>query len=810
VPIPPDRIKQTTTANKMAKKNKNNKKPPLSMRAVGTATNTTELTPPISPSLSKDFPEDKPLSFSLPDSPVAKVTPSLQPSPTLSVTSNNPLRSDFNPFLLPPPEYHSDTQQGLVVQEDWDLADPQPSKRKSKNKSKRHQAILQLPEDSTDFENSEAPVSDYQPDQNQSEQDPHSETEREEDLDPPISVHTISEEPDPEPEPEPEPAPELSSPQPEADDQPAKPEKTDSQEPTELEKTDSQEPTKSERTDPQEPTKAVEGEAGREIVTREPEQISPIVTTEDSNTFPKSIQTHQPQSGYWPSPAYYGQYHPHLPRNMAYQPPFPYGMPPPRNGSPYQSPYGNYPGPYPPYVNGSPMQRHDSFGSRGSNAGDHGPMAPGDNASTIEEDPADLLNRVSSILPDIHMLIDRHKSTHGELSLREQIIRKEKAESAEAARNKDEYINRLMRQLHEAEQNNASEASKFRLHVGNLEDMRKEMEEKLLDADLSKRAAQAMNKQLSEEKASLVDERMAMSRTAAEEKASLVEDRMAMARTAAEEKDRVVKEFEDWKTKAGQLLEAEKQRTAEEKVRLLRDLEDLNRAALDAQKLALGKEHDQELKDQRQHFDDQKTKLVEEFSKERDDLRASFQAQKKEIEASFETLRKDLEGKLNNTQANLEQVIKTEREGREQWSAERETITKGWEQERETITKGWEQERAHLDKEVEEQRQALIKQHEEEMVGLARKHKDDINEQTLGFVSLQEGINKKMTAENDGLQEEIKSLRRDWDQDKEKFEGVVKELSGVAQALDSEKGRLQKLVEGFGEITDLKSKGDAY
>lgn len=427
------------------------------------------------------------------------------------------------------------------------------------------------------------------------------------------------------------------------------------------------------------------------------------------------------------------------------------------------------------------MQRHDSFGSRGSNAGDHIPMVSPDTASSIEDDPADLLNRVSSILPDIHMLIDRHKSTHGELSLREQLIRKEKAESAESARNKDEYINRLMRQLHEAEQNNSTETSKYRLHVGNLEDKRKELEEKCADAELSRKATQAMNKQLTEEK-------------------DVVEkERMALAKTTAEEKERLISEFEDWKVKAGQLLEAEKQRTAEEKVRLLRDLEDLKMAALDAQNLALGKEHDQELKDQRQHFDEQKAKLVDEFSKERDEIRATFLAQKKELEASFETLRKDLESKLNSTQANLEQVIKTEREGREQWSAEREAITKGWEQER-----------AAADKATEDQRQVAVKQHEEEMANLARKHKDDINEQTLGFVSLQEGINKKMTAENEGLREEVEALKKAWNQDKVKFEGIVKELSGVAQALDTEKGRLQKLVEGFGEITDLKSKGDAY
>ncbi|TID17363.1 rna polymerase rpb1 c-terminal repeat domain-containing protein [Venturia nashicola] len=771
----------------MAKKN-NNKKAAPSTRAAETATNTTELTPALSPSQLKPFTEETSLAFSLPPSPVAKIAPSFHLSPTLSTTdSNNPLSSDFNPFLIPPPFYHyDDPQESAAVEDDWEIPEPQPLKRKSK-KARKKQPILQIPEDPTDYENSDAPLSDCPPDTIQSETDCHSDTEREEvhvKEEPPSKVETT--------EPEPsakaataklEPA-SITEPglQPKPNDSASEKVSVPNQEkqldpetavPVAVPKAEEQ-LAKPQTSKSEGAAETNEVSAGNEIATRDPEQLSSTITTEDL----KSNQAHPAQSGYWPS-GYYGQHHPHPSRNMAYQPPFPYGMSPPINGPSYHPPYSNYPG-YPAYGNGSSMQRHDSFGSARSIAGDHGPI-PSDNASIVEDDPADLLNRVSSILPDIHMLIDRHKNTHGELSLREQLIRKEKAESAEAARNKDEYINRLIKQLHEAEQNNVADASKFRLHIGNLEDKRKEMEENLLDAELSRKAVQAMNKQLSEEKE------------------SLIEDKLATAKLAAEEKDRVAKELEECKIKAEQLLEAEKQKTAEEKVRLLRDLEDLKAAALDAQKLQLDKEHDKALKEQQESFDAQRLKMVEDFAKEKDELRTSLQAQRKEIESNFETMRKDLEGKLNSTQANLEQVIKTEREGREQWGAERETITRGWEQERDS-----------REREVEDQRQGLIKSHEEEIAVLVRKHRDDINEQTMGFVSLQEGINKKMTAENEGLREQLESLKKAWDQDKEKFEGIVRELSGVAEALDSEKGRLQKLVEGYGEITDVKSKGDAY
>ncbi|QDS68261.1 hypothetical protein FKW77_010625 [Venturia effusa] len=795
----------------MAKK-KNNKKTALSMRASETTTDSNELTPPLSPSQLKPFSKEISLPSTTPNSPIAKTTSSFHLNPTHSTTdANNPLSSDFNPFLIPASVYHhDDPQQSVAAEDDWEFPEPQPLKRKAK-KSKRSQSIRPQPDDSTDYENSRAHLSDCPPETFRSETDQHSETEREEELNDPVSVQSrsepeaeelsvesVKEEPTTDGQTE-EREPSVARPSsntateensnprlnptllPEANEPKLKSEtvKKKQADPATVKPPAKSEvgeqPVETGPSKPQEAGESKKASTGDEIGLCDPESLTPTVTTEDF----RPNQAHPPQSGHWPS-GYYGPYHPYPPRNMAYQPPFPFGISPPINGSSYQPPYANYPGAYPPYGNGSPMQRHDSFGSARSVAGDHGPM-PNDSASTIEDDPADLLNRVSSILPDIHVLIDRHKNTHGELSLREQLIRKEKAESAEAARNKDEYINRLIKQLHDAEQIKAAETSKFRLKVANLEDKQKEMEEKLADAELSRKAVQAMNKQLSEEKE------------------TLTEDKLAMSKLAEEEKDRVVKEFEECKIKAEQVLEAEKQRTAEEKVRLLRDMEGLKAAALEAQKLQLDKEHDTALREQQESFDAQRSKLVDDFVKEKEELRSSFQTQKKEIETNFEVLRKDLEGKLNSTQANLEQVIKTEREGREQWGAEREALTKGWEQERE-----------ERDKKVEEQRQGLIRTHEEEMAALARKHKDDINEQTMGFVSLQEGINKKMTAENEGLREQLASLKKAWDQDKERFDDVVRDLSGVAQALDSEKGRLQKLVEGYGDITDVKSKGDAY
>jgi hypothetical protein len=118
--------------------------------------------------------------------------------------------------------------------------------------------------------------------------------------------------------------------------------------------------------------------------------------------------------------------------------------------------------------------------------------------------------------------------------------------------------------------------------------------------------------------------------------------------------------------------------------------------------------------------------------------------------------------------------------------------------------------RANFDKEVDQQRSIWVKEHEDDIALLARKHKDDLNEQMTGFVSLQEGINKKMTTENDELKQQIELQKKQWDEEREDLKRMVAEIQGVAQNLDAEKGRLEKLVQCFGEVTDVKSKGDAY
>lgn len=87
------------------------------------------------------------------------------------------------------------------------------------------------------------------------------------------------------------------------------------------------------------------------------------------------------------------------------------------------------------------------------------------------------------------MLLTRHKETHGELSLREQLLRKVEAQSAETVRQKEQHINQLMTQLQVNDNRHAGECDKYRLEIGNLEDKRKELEERLVASEMRKDTA---------------------------------------------------------------------------------------------------------------------------------------------------------------------------------------------------------------------------------------------------------------------------------------------------------------------------------
>ncbi|KAK7606160.1 hypothetical protein JOL62DRAFT_368894 [Phyllosticta paracitricarpa] len=535
-----------------------------------------------------------------------------------------------------------------------------------------------------------------------------------------------------------------------------------------------------------------------------------------------------------PYPAYPDPYgSPHMPgyqQGYFYPPPnmsmtAPQGTPPhyPQyggcNGSPFPMPYSS--------------QRHNSTGSRASAFGEiaspqGGPG--GGNGSAIDDDAGDLLSRISSAIPDLHLLLSRYNETRGQLGVREELIRKAEAAQADALKRKEDYIDKLTKELAEAAKHHSNESNKLRLEIGNLEDKRKELEEQIADAEKAKIEMQEAKASLEEQKKAVEEEKGSLEAAAktdketlskelqdvktkaaeleeskskleettakleeerakieadkhqVEEKAS--EEKRELEKTLAGEKERLQKEAEEAQAK----LKLESQEALGKAKSESQDALEKAKETSDAEKMALAVEFDRMQKDYHDESERRRVQMIDEHVKDKESLLSEFQRQKRELEESFEKVRKELESKLNAALSNYEEALKKERESRDLWNAERESLKKGWEEECEHLKKGW-----------DEQRESLQAQHGAE--------KEDIKK---SMEKAQAEAEKKAEDERQALVKERETMKKEWDEDKANLERVVGELKNIAGNFGAEKERMQKIIEGFGEPNIVKSKGDEY
>jgi chromosome segregation ATPase len=150
----------------------------------------------------------------------------------------------------------------------------------------------------------------------------------------------------------------------------------------------------------------------------------------------------------------------------------------------------------------------------------------------------ELLSRISSAIPDLHLLLDKYKATHGELSLREHLRRRFEAQTAEIVRSKDDTITALISQLDEMARQRADESSKLKGRMAALELSYAQLKEQLQVAEARAKHAEEHRK-----RAVLNNE-------------ELVEERALIIRKATEDKDKALKRLEkDLKDEFEQTIE---------------------------------------------------------------------------------------------------------------------------------------------------------------------------------------------------------------------------------------------------------------
>lgn len=442
------------------------------------------------------------------------------------------------------------------------------------------------------------------------------------------------------------------------------------------------------------------------------------VPAESSYPEPPPPQPPGYHPGYYPpaAPPNY-QHHNYRVSQQGYPPPNSYGPPPHSSSSPYEP--WNYP---PGYRHDSPSQRHDALVNRDYSLG----LGP------VGDDPGDVFSRIAQAIPDLHVLLARYKETHGQLSVREELLRRSSIEQEEKLRGKDNEIAELNERARNLEHKYSTEASRLRLQIGNLEEQARELQEQRLRADKFERDAIRLDAEM---------------KSLESKYRELQVEHEALARLSAEEKAKAEQDFEEWKS--------------------------TTTTRNDAEKIALAIQFDKRLKEAAVVAETRRQEVAAAHIKEKDDLRAEHQKEQLERQASYDRLCEKFE-----------------------------TAQKDWLEEREDRIKAQQDERESHRRALDEQRDLLESQY--------RKSKD---ESDRAWIELHADASRKadeekaradqMIKEKEELLKKYNALRAE----SEKEKGIIK---SVATNLEAEKARLEKLMECYGDIAEIKSKGDTY
>jgi hypothetical protein len=372
----------------------------------------------------------------------------------------------------------------------------------------------------------------------------------------------------------------------------------------------------------------------------------------------------------------------------------------------------------------------------------------------MEDDTGDVFSRIAQAIPDLHVLLAKYKETHGQLSIREDTLRRTGIEQQEQLKSKDEEMYHLKEKMSNMEYKHSSDASRLRLQIGNMEEQMRELREQVAENERFKKEAEETRLALDIAKSSW------QSRTSDLEYAIA-----RLEKTALDERANAQKDFNNWRSTAN--------------------------TRHDAEKIALAIQFDKKLKDADVLADKRRQEVVAGFDKEKDELRAELQRQQRERESNYDIARKELETKLSIAQRDCEDSLNHERESRAVWEAERETLAKTYDEERESLQRSWGEQREHLE-------------------GQYRKNKEESDKV---WVELHADANRKaeeekakverLMKEKDLLQQEYNVLKAESRREKE----VIKSVAGN---LETERARLEKLMECYGDIAEIKSKGDTY
>jgi serine/arginine repetitive matrix protein 2 len=192
-------------------------------------------------------------------------------------------------------------------------------------------------------------------------------------------------------------------------------------------------------------------------------------------------------------------------------------------------------------------------------------------------------------------------------------------------------------------------------------------------------------------------------------------------------------------------------------------------------------------------FDEWKSTTNTKHDAEKIALAIQFDKKVKQADSSAEALRQEaaeLEHQLGTAQKDLEEAITRERESQNVWLAERETLIEA-QQDYHSVQRGWEEQRGLLEAQYKEARDESDKTWTELHAEVTRMAEEE-------------------KARADRLMQEKDELLMKYNQLKAESQKEKEIIKSVASNLESEKSRLEKMMECYGDIAEIKSKGDTY
>lgn len=276
-----------------------------------------------------------------------------------------------------------------------------------------------------------------------------------------------------------------------------------------------------------------------------------------------------------------------------------------------------------------------------------------------EDEAGNLLQRIQSAIPDLHLLVNRYQETSGQLEVRKSMIRETEAQKAAALKQKEIYIEQLGKELETVSSKHTAETSKLRLEIGNLEEKHKELQDGLAAEKKAKHELEKATQTLRQEKD--------------DTERRLEEEKYNMTRDVKHWKETESNDF----TAKKNALEVQLQRQEQEaEARLQGRVAELNQR----------------------------------YAAEKEELQAGWSRQRRDLEDSHTRMRRDFELALDARQTTVEEGHRKQLEDRDAWNKEREALTHGWNEERALLGKG-----------SGEQRTILATQHQSEKDEMLRK-----------------------------------------------------------------------------------------